>query len=232
MPLWEERWDTWCLVYLVFAMLVAGWEFGRVSAPVAISVVTGVWIVAQRAALGTSRRTNSMFSGLASALLQLMFLVWSGLWVFGASEALAKTWPVAILLLAGAAAATLSVEGKMSEPLPRYGIEALVITCFCAGYMFVNGKGYAKPVVSWMIVHSAIVVVAVLRNSWLVVERVQGPTAENAVVSEKWSLRYRQIGVLRGITAALMLPSGALGLGLLAIESLVFTASIWAEGGI
>lgn len=210
MPYWKESWGLWLLIYLLGAILTLHLllfdEWNWLAALVALSV----WYVAQQASVRRARWSRTVASAAVSALLQLVFLILFGGWVLGWFPGARGYWIASLPFLAGGAVAAVALESRNTEPLPRYGLEALLITCFLAAYLLALFRVAHSPLVALAVIHAGMLAVAIVRNARVVIEHLE-PVGEGAYVRLAWNLRFREPRGLKAVGAAMALPSGVLG---------------------
>ena len=208
MPEWEESWATAWLSYLAavfFALpVLPKW--------VPLVVVCLAWLSGPVAYMrnGAGKEASGLVG--VSVFLELAATGLVVLAYMGVVQLAQIHYLAAAVLMLTAGVAIFVAEGKQPKPEPRYGLEGLAMISFSCAYIVAL---MTSPSVRWLLallmLHLGILAVAVVRNSHLQAERVEGPVVEGGYVKEVWRLRLRDPGGARAIFAALGAPSGLVG---------------------
>jgi hypothetical protein len=217
MPLWKDDWQTAILIYGFTAVQMALFDATWVPRLTSVAIV---FVIAQVAGLRLGKRTGSFEPAIAATLLQLLALSVSilqrlgyvGLWGWGA----------VLLLLATSVITSILAERNLSEPLPLYSTEAIILTCWSITYLVVPPLGIYALIVT----HSAVVAISILRNSRLEIVPLDVAGDTDTSIVAKWQLKFREERGTRAVCAALRLPSGKLGLLVVATEAAVIGLSL------
>jgi TctA family transporter len=185
---------------------------------VVASIVGLVWFMGQTEAIRLSRQILAAKYAALAAGLQLLFLILFTAWATQLISTAPSFWLASLPFLVGAAVVVLYLERMNQLPLPRYGLEALLLTCFSAVYLLVCFRSVAPLISCLLVIHGGIFCLVVVRNSRVVTEHSYGPVQEGDYVKEAWSLQFRDPAGVKAVIAAICLPSGLLGLIFIIVE--------------
>ena len=109
-------------------------------------------------------------------------------------------------------AITSHTEFRSNLPVERYGWEALLITCSSILFLIVPEKIPISTNMRIIIVHITILIIACMRNSMFIKNKIQEPINVGSYIEIKYTLIARKEKGLKALWAAIMLPSGILGI--------------------
>jgi len=219
LPFWKESWLIWFLIYSYAGLFLVACDLPYW---VTVFVVLAIWFEAQSSSVWMGRHVGATGVALLGAGSQLAFLFLFGAWPVGVQTCLTTAnWVFSLPFFAASLSAVLALEQKQSSPIPRYGLEGLVITCFSAAYMLTRFKCTLTPMVPLMVVHLGILIIALVRNSRLAVGLEHGPIDKGGYYEQAWRLCFREQSGYRSVLVALALPSGILGLVFVIAETIL-----------
>lgn len=218
--LWEERWSSSWVPYAVGLMPVLPGFFPETWAPAAC--VGMVLLCTLTATIEGRPQERAEGLAVSSAVLQLSAVVICALPFVVAVRIGGIRYFVALLLMAGAAVATAIDERGRCLTMPRYGVEALVANGFAIGYLAaMESPPSLRFLCGLLVIHAGILSIAVLRNSRIRAELIEGTVAEGGYTRKVWRISPRVSRDAHPILAALALPSGIIGSVLVAAEALL-----------
>ena len=216
MPVWTEDWTECFLLYAIcvpvaFISGAGGWA-------VPLLVASCAWFIAASSSISAAREGGALAPGVLGVLLQSAVLALVVFWA--ASKANSSWLGVAAMCLLASIAVVGVVERKRTGAI-QYNLEALVVCCFSAGFLALNLTSTTSTLVNLLVVHFAVLTLALLRNSRVVLQSPEGLVISGGCAHQVWHAVRRSEGVGAGLLRALSLPSGVLGAMFVAAEAIL-----------
>ena len=211
---WEERYDTWVLVY-GFMLLYTVPNF---PPALALFGVLMLGLVAGRRSILVAREAGTVAAARAATGFQMVFLALFGAWATRWIIPATPYWVVSVPFLMSAVLLVVLSERRNREALPRSGVEALLVTCVCALYLLVRFRYALCCIPPMLVLHGGVLTLVVFRNSTVIAEHLYGPVEKGGYVEHAWTVRPPDPPGVKAVLRALRLPSAVCGLVLVIVE--------------